>query len=437
MKIRIDKIGINGEGIGYIDSKPVFVKGALPNELVEAKITLKERNYSKAECVKVIKASKERIKPLCPYYERCGACQLMHLDYEAQLRYKVEILKEALYKYADIDDSLIEDIIRNNDIFGYRNSLKLPITSIKGKLVSGLYENESNHILKVDECLIHDKDIERVKKNVLNVLNKYAYNAYNFKDKTGIRALAIRKIDDSISLVIVSGNTQINKECIDDLSKIKGLKSIYQSIHTTKSHEFFGNQMIHLYGSKYITFKFNNLKMNLSARSFFQLNTKQAIKLYNVIRDEVKENQDVIFEAYSGIGAISLILSDKASKIIGVESIADAVNNANKNARDNHIENVSFECDDAAISLKRHAKKMKIDTLVVDPPRVGLDDDMLETILKSKIKNIIYVSCNPATLAKNLSILKSRYQIKKIIPLDMFSNSAHIESITVLKYKKY
>lgn len=435
MKIRINKIGINGEGIGYFHRLPVFIEGALVDEVVEAHITEKHQNYLKAEVVKVLEESRDRVKPVCKYYGQCGGCQLLHANYYAQLEYKYETLAETLAKYAGIDPEMVEDVKQNPHPFGYRNSMKLPVFMHNHKLVCGLYETNTNHIIEVDSCPIHEEGLEKVKKNILNVLNKYHYQAYENQTKEGIRGLFVRVLDGHYQVCIVTGETEIKKETIEDLSKIDNLVSLYQSIHTTKSHEFFGKQMIHLAGKKHLTFKLGDLKLGLSIRSFYQLNTEQAANLYQFVVDQVKDNQNFIFEAYSGIGAISLMLKDKAKKIVGVENIADAVTNANMNARNNHLENINFVCDDAAVALKRYSKKEKIDTLIVDPPRVGLDDNMLDTVLRSHIKDIVYISCNPATLAKNIAVLQKRYRVTKITPFDIFSNSAHVETVCLLTRK--
>ena len=193
--------------------------------------------------------------------------------------------------------------------------------------------------------------------------------------------------------------------------------------------------MIHLAGETHLPLELDGMKLEISPRSFFQLNTKQAVKLYRTIASMVGDNKNLIVEAYSGIGAISLYLKDKAKEIIGIESIKDAVVNANKNAKLNNCEHISFICDDAANKLTYLSKKRNIDVLVVDPPRSGLDDAMLSCILKSKIKEIIYVSCNPATLGKNLAVLSSRYEVEKIQPVDMFPHTPHVESVVSLKRK--
>ena len=435
MKIKIEKMGINGEGIGYYNRVPVFVEGAIEGEIADVQIDESYKTYKKGHALKIFKTSNDRVKVACPHYEKCGACQIMHMKYEKQLKFKRELIVEAIAKYADLDENLVARTIANPNQFNYRNSLKLPVAMRNGKLVSGLYEKNTNHFLMIDKCMIHEEGIERIKKNVLNVLNKYGYQAFDNKTRKGIKSIFVRGLKDKYQLCIVTGNDKLDTQCISDLSKIEGLVSIDQSIHTTKSHEFFGQQIIHLYGKRHLGFNFNGLDLKLSTRAFFQLNTRQAANMYNLVKDLVPSYQDFIFEAYSGIGAISMMLHDRAKKIVGVESIIDAVNNANHNAKNNGIENVSFVCDDAALALMRYSKKTKIDTLIVDPPRTGLDDAMIDCILRSKIDRIIYVSCNPATLAKNLYLLKNRYVVKQITPLDMFSQSAHVESITLLERK--
>ena len=432
MKIKIEKMGINGEGIGKLDHKIVFVKGALKDEIVDVRIIEEHKNYKIAELNKIIKRSKERVDVSCPYYEKCGACQIMQMNYEAQLAYKKAHLLETLNKYFSVDPKIVSDVIRNDEPLYYRNSLKLPVKMVDGKLISGLYQSDSNRFLPVKDCLIHAKNLEKVKKNVLNVLNKYHVPAYERKSKKGLRAIFLRELSDKYQLALISGKDNIDKTLIDDLLKIEGLEVIDQYIKTNDKHDFFSNELIHHTKKHYLTFTFDGLKLNISPRSFFQLNTKQALKLYQTVAMMIPHGLDLIFEAYAGIGTISLMLKDHAKEIVGVEEIASAVNNANLNAKRNKIANVSFICDDAAHALKMYSKKRKIDLLIVDPPRSGLSDEMLINILRSKIKYLVYVSCNPATLAKNLAVLNDNYQVIKIVPLDMFSETSAVESITLL-----
>lgn len=433
MKVTIKKTGINGEGIGYIDRMPVFVPQALIGEEVEIRIVDKQKRYATAELLRVVKSSKNRIRPKCFIQNTCGACPLMIARYPAQLEYKQDLLKQSLIKYAQIDPRKVARVKASEDVFGYRNQFKLPCAMEEGRLVSGLFMPNSNYFIDVKKCWIHEDGLERVRMDIMHVLNTHGCVSYNPHDKKGIRNLVVRGFDNRYQCTIVTGNDELDERLISDLMRIKGLTSLWQSIHTIKkTPEVFGNKMMHLAGETSLAMELDGLKLRISPRSFFQLNSKQAVQLYRTIASMVKENNELIVEAYSGIGAISLYLKDKAKEIIGIESIKDAVVNANQNAALNGCEHVSFLCDDAANKLTYLSKKRSIDVLVVDPPRSGLDDAMLECILRSKIKNIIYVSCNPATLGKNLAVLCSRYNVDRIQPIDIFPHTPHVETVALL-----
>lgn len=437
MKVTIKKTGINGEGIGYIDRMPVFVPQALIGEEVEIRIVDKQKRYATAELLRVVKSSKNRIRPKCFIQNTCGACPLMIARYPAQLEYKQDLLKQSLIKYAQIDPRKVARVKASEDVFGYRNQFKLPCAMEEGRLVSGLFMPNSNYFIDVKKCWIHEDGLERVRMDIMHVLNTHDCVSYNPHDKKGIRNLVVRGFDNRYQCTIVTGNEELDERLISDLMRIKGLTSLWQSIHTIKkTPEVFGNKMMHLAGETSLAMELDGLKLRISPRSFFQLNSKQAVQLYRTIASMVKENNELIVEAYSGIGAISLYLKDKAKEIIGIESIKDAVVNANQNAALNGCEHVSFLCDDAANKLTYLSKKRSIDVLVVDPPRSGLDDAMLECILRSKIKNVIYVSCNPATLGKNLAVLCSRYNVDRIQPIDIFPHTPHVETVVLLSQQK-
>lgn len=433
MKVVIKKVGINGEGIGYIDRTPVFVPGALIDEEVDIRITDKKKRYATAELNRVVKQSKSRIKPKCYIQHACGACPLMIARYPSQLDYKYEFLKQSLIKYAQINPRLIEKVMPSEEVFGYRNQFKLPCAMEEGTLLSGLYMPNSNFFIDVKKCWVHEDGLERIRMDIMKVLNKHGYEAYDYHEKSGIRTIIVRGFDDTYQCSIVTGNDTIHEKTIEELMKIKGMHSLWQSIHTIKkTPDIFGPKMVFLGGERYLPLHLDGLHLQISPRSFFQLNSKQAVQLYRTIASMVDGNNELIVEAYSGIGAISLYLKDKAKELIGIESIKDAVTNANMNAKLNGADNVSFLCDDAANKLTYISKKRSIDVLVVDPPRSGLDDAMLDCILKSKIKKIVYVSCNPATLGKNLAVLGSRYRVKRIVPIDMFPHTPHVESVVEL-----
>lgn len=436
MRVTIEKCGINGEGIGYINRKPVFVPGALVSEIVDIDVVENMKTYAIGKVNKVIKQSEERIHPKCYVQSRCGACPLMIAKYPAQLQAKQDILKQTLIKYAQVNPRLVKKVVANPVPFGYRNQFKLPFHTEERVLMTGMYKPNSNYFIEVEECLVHHQSLEKVRKQILEVLNKYKLRAYDYHQKKGLRTLIVRGFEGNFQVTLVTGEHPIAQPIIDDLMEIPGIVSLWQSVNVLKrTPEIFGPKVTLLAGERYLPFEFDGLKLNLSPRSFFQLNTEQAKNLYRTVDSLITGKKDLIVEAYSGIGAISLYLHNKAERLIGIESIKDAVVNANQNARENGVKNVEFICADAADKLDYISRKNSIDVLIVDPPRTGLDENMLSVIMKSKIKEIIYVSCNPATLGKNLAVLKQRYDVETVIPFDMFSQTAQIESITKLVRK--
>lgn len=434
MKLTVKKYGINGEGIAYDHKTPVFVYGALVDEEIEARIIENQRNYKRASITKINKKSAHRVKVACPHYEKCGACSLLHADYQEQLRCKKQILEESLEKYTEIQRDI--EIVPSPKQINYRNSLKLPVSEVKGQLCVGLYKQGTNHFNQINSCLNHDKQLEANLKIVLKILNKFHLKAYQPKLKSGIRYLTLRIMDQKCALCIVTGNDVIDQSVVDDILSNSDIVSIYQAINTAKTHEIYGNRLIHLGGLKKLSFKFDTYKIAVSIRSFLQLNSEAAHNLYTYVDSLISGDKNLIVEAYSGVGLMSFMLHSKAKQVVGIEIIPEAVSNANKNAAINKIDNLKFILGDAGDVIYRQFRKTKIDAMIVDPPRTGLDDKMLDCLLKAKIDEIVYVSCNSASLSKDLAILKSRYHIASIKAFDLFPNTQHVETIVLLSKLK-
>lgn len=433
MDLTIKKIGINGEGIGYDNKVPVFVMGALQNEVVECKVVQTFPRYKVAELVQIKQKSKDRVMSACRAQKDCGGCPLMILDYQKQLQVKQELLAEALKKYADGYIDLIEEVVPSPQSLRYRNQCKLPIKWIKDKLCSGLYQSGTNHLVGWDACPAHEAELDEARLAITRILNESRYHDYDERNRKGIRSLVVRRLQGKLQATIVTGNDLINKEVIDKIMALPNMTSLFQNVNVSRKQvPMFGEKWENLGGNRSLMIEENGLKLKLSAASFFQLNTQQAFALYQKVHELVPEC-NLLVEAYCGIGTMSLILSDKADEIVGIEVISSAVKNANENAKLNRIENATFQCGDAAELLEKISKKRKIDVLLIDPPRSGIDDAMLDCIMKSKIKTILYVSCNPATLAKNLKELSYRYEVERIVPYDMFPNTPLVETIVVLK----
>lgn len=424
-------MGINGEGIGYDHGVPVFIPGALMHETVDVKITQEKEKYKTAKLIRVIRKSKDRVEPECRYCDSCRACTLMHLKYERQLNYKKQTLKQALKKYADIDMPV--SIIKNDNIYHYRNKFKLPFGMEKGKIVTGMYESERGRFVPIEDCIIHEEVLEKVRKQILEIMNKYKLKAYNERTREGYRSLIMRTFNNKIALVFVVGDNTDLEPMLSDLTRIEEVSSIYYSVNTNKKYiNALENDLVHVFGKNCLNARINGLKLVFTPKSFFQLNTRQAEVLYDEAVSLIDENDEEVLEAYCGVGVMSLMAARKAKHVTGVEIVPDAIDNAKKNARYNKIDNVDFVVGDSGSVMEEISKEKQLDCLIVDPPRTGLDEKMINSILNSNAKKLIYVSCNPSTLAKNLNVLKEYYNIESIRAIDVFSNTEHVESIVYL-----
>ena len=424
-------MGINGEGIGYDHGVPVFIPGALMHETVDVKITQEKEKYKTAKLIRVIRKSKDRVEPECRYCDSCRACTLMHLKYERQLNYKKQTLKQALKKYADIDMPV--SIIKNDNIYHYRNKFKLPFGMEKGKIVTGMYESERGRFVPIEDCIIHEEVLEKVRKQILEIMNKYKLKAYNERTREGYRSLIMRTFNNKIALVFVVGDNTDLEPMLSDLTRIEEVSSIYYSVNTNKKYiNALENDLVHVFGKNCLNARINGLKLVFTPKSFFQLNTRQAEVLYDEAVSLIDENDEEVLEAYCGVGVMSLMAARKAKHVTGVEIVPDAIDNAKKNARYNKIDNVDFVVGDSGSVMEEISKEKHLDCLIVDPPRTGLDEKMINSILNSNAKKLIYVSCNPSTLAKNLNVLKEYYNIESIRAIDVFSNTEHVESIVYL-----
>ena len=431
MKLEIVKAGINGEGIAFFKRKPVFIEGCFPDEVVDADLIDEGRHY-KGRLKAILKKSPNRIRPVCSYADKCGACALMGLKYDGQLAIKMQLLENALYKYAEYEGK-IEGIVKSDDVYGYRNKCNLPIIDYNGKLVNALYKQGSNHPCLITTCFIHEESVEEIRRKILDVLNRYKLQAYDRREKKGMRQLIVRAFDKGAQAVLVTGNDTLKENVIADLKKIKGLKSLFQGINTVRDPiRMMPEKLRPLFGKEKIEVKSLNYELELSPQAFFQLNHKQAEQIYKDAAALIKEKQKLIIEGYCGIGTISLAMHDKAEKIIGIEIIEKTIKDAKDNAKINKVENVEFRCGDAAKEIRKIVEKEKADVIVVDPPRTGLDDELLKTLLKSKAKQIIYISCNPSTLGKDLYILKKEYEIHLVRGYDMFPNTPLVETLVEL-----
>lgn len=397
-----------GRGIGRIDEKVIFIPNTIPGEVVDVNVVLEKKNYSIGDLIKINKISDKRIKPICPHFFECGGCDLMHIDYNEELEYKTNKIKEVLKKFADVDPSVVEEITANKKRNNYRNKVSF---KVDGDI--GFYARNTNDITKIDYCYIIDDKINEILKFL---------NANISMD--GIKEIVVKKTKNNDDLMLVF---DISKP-IDEV-KLKKMLGYATSIYIRENDSF---HLIH--GKRHITEEMGDLDFLISADSFFQVNTEQAINLYNKIIELANpKKKDIVLELYSGTGTISTFIAKHAKKVYSVEINKFAVKDAIENAKINNVDNIEFIKDDALKYVQNFNEK--IDLLVVDPPRSGMDKTVVEKILEIEPDKMIYVSCDPITLARDIKILSEKYSVEKVAPFDMFPNTYHVENVVLLQRK--
>lgn len=440
--LTITDIGSHGEGIGKIDGYTLFVKNTLPGEEVKVIVVKANKNYGYGKALEILKPSSQRVKPLCTAAGRCGGCTLQHMDYKAQLLQKQNKVRQNIIRIGGFNDIYVEPTIGMDNPWNYRNKAQYPVSSDNKGINIGFYSLGSHKTVNIENCLIGSKyDPE-----ILNIIRKFIEEnnipAYNEETGKGlIRHIIVRTgfyTDEiMVCLVVNSKNFKYKNKLTEALKTIENIKSIVINYNTAKTNVILGDKCETIYGNDYITDKIGDLTFRISPLSFFQVNPVQTQKLYSKALEfaDLKGNETVI-DAYCGIGTISLFLAQKAKKVYGIEIVPQAIENAVENAKLNNIKNAEFytgKSEDIVPDLYK-TKGVKPDVMVVDPPRKGCDENLLNLMLNMKPEKIVYVSCDSATLARDLKILCSTndYEIKKVQPVDMFPHSYHVETVALL-----
>ena len=441
--LTVKRIGINGEGIGYYKRLAVFIPGALPGEEVVVKVTEVNEQYARASLVKIKKnQSLDRVEPLCKYYQKCGGCQLQHVDYQAQLRFKKQIVEETFDKYYNgkLNEKLLKNTIGMQNPYHYRNKVKLPVRYDGESLVTGLYASDTNRLVYIDECLIEKEDLRKAVDEICKHLTKYQVIAYNPRLHDGIlRHIVARssKLTGEIQVtLILYKRDQRTINIAKDLIKIEHIESVYISINDDlESIESFGTETFKIAGKDTITEQLGDYKFDLLPTAFFQLNQSQTEKLYEKICEVAKlKGYENVVDGYSGVGTIGLWLSKYAKEVRGIDNNKEAIINANENAKSNNVANAKFYNGSILTYLSKWEEEGFVpDVLVVDPPRTGMELKLINYLQEHPVKKIIYVSCNPSTLAKNCNHLQKKYHILSIQPLDMFPQTANVECVVCLE----
>ncbi|MFD0050544.1 23S rRNA (uracil(1939)-C(5))-methyltransferase RlmD [Actinomycetes bacterium NPDC127524] len=443
--LTIKRLGINGEGVGYFKRKVVFVPGALPGEEIVAEAVKVQPKFSEAKIKTIRKPSPDRINPPCPVYEECGGCQLQHMSYSRQLTEKRDIVIQSMERYGKVPlDSLnIKETIGMEDPWFYRNKSQFQVGLKNGKVIAGLYGLNSHDLIDIPNCIVQHPKSNKATRMIKKILTNLGISIYNERKKKGAIRTIITRVGfetGEVQVVLVTNTEELpQKDKLIELikSQLPEVKSIIQNVNNKNTSLIFGDKTILLDGEQVITETLGDLSYELSARTFFQLNPIQTVKLY----DEVKKaaaltGTEKVVDAYCGVGTIGLWLAGDAKEVRGMDTIRESVEDARQNAKRHKVNNVKYETGKAENILPRWAKEgWKPDVLVADPPRSGLDDNLLQTILKVQPKKVIYVSCNPSTLAKDLQILSKSYKVKYMQPVDMFPQTAHVEVVTELELK--
>lgn len=442
LTLKIKRLGINGEGIGYFKRLAVFVDGAIPGETVRTVVTEVFNNRLIAKIDKVLEKSSKRVTPFCPIYDLCGGCQTQHFLYDYNLELKRDLILKSYLKYLGKDYApLVENTIGSQNIVGYRNKASLPVRYVNGKNRFGMYQRNSNQFIPIDDCGVQRPNITKVFKEVMNLLEDNNITVYNLKNKTGdLHALVVRETEYrkemQVTFVLMKPVNWVKQ--ISDLlvQKFPQIKSVFTSINSNVNNQvFFSKDNKLIYGSDTIEEVLDGKTYLLSNESFFQLNTSQAKRFYETMVQLANlDSNDIVVDAYSGLGPVSQYVSDKVKKVYAIELNKSATISLKKQLKINNIDNVVVINDKFSEGLSKI--KDKVDVMFFDPPRSGLDDITLKLVMKREPSKIIYGSCNPSTLAKNLKELLKKYKLIKTVPLDMFPQTSLVESVTLLELRK-
>lgn len=463
VEVTIEDMGINGEGIGRVNGYTLFIKDALIGDRVEAKVMKAKKSYGYARLMRLIEASPDRVAPKCPFARKCGGCQIQELSYEKQLAFKEEKVRGNLKRIGGFSQELLDEVMepivgaadksRSAAPFGYRNKAQFPFgTDRDGNPITGFYAGRTHDIIANTDCALGVPQNQEVLEKVLAFLKEYHLPSYDEKTGKGLlRHVLIRygfRTGELMVCLVVNGDGILHAEhLIDSLRKVKGMTSITLSPNKQQTNVIMGDSYKVLWGKGFITDYIGDVKYEISPLSFYQVNPVQTEKLYGLALEYAElKGQETVWDLYCGIGTISLFLARKAKQVYGVEIVPQAIEDARRNAEKNSIDNAEFFVGKAEEVLpayyetyaKEHpGERAHADVIVVDPPRKGCDAELLETIVKMKPEKIVYVSCDSATLARDLKYLCGEgYELKRGRAVDMFPQTVHTECVIQLVKKE-
>ena len=458
--LHIEDIGTGGEGIGKADGFTFFVKDAIVGDVIEAKIMKLKKNYGYARLMKVLTPSKDRVEPKCPVARQCGGCQIQEMRYEAQLAFKQKMVQNNLERIGGLSDFEMYPVIGMETPYAYRNKAQFPVGEDKdGNIVIGFYAGRTHHIVEQTDCCIGAPENGEVLRKVKAYMQKNQIRPYNEEHHSGIvRHILIRTgyhtKEIMVCLIVNAAKASCLKnaeQLTESLREMDGMTSVMVNFNTEKTNVILGKKSEVLWGQPYIEDFIGDVKYQISPQSFFQVNPMQTEKLYaKALEYAGLTGNETVWDLYCGIGTISLFLAKNARKVYGVEIVPQAIEDARNNAKRNGIDNAEFfvgKAEEVVPAFYEKAlkqaqdseagKSIRPDVVVVDPPRKGCEEVLLETIVKMQPQRIVYVSCDSATLARDLKFLSANgYAVKKVQPVDQFGHSVHIETVVLLSHKK-
>lgn len=440
--VDIVDIGQGGVGIGKYEGFTVFVDGGLVQDKIKVKITKSKKNYAVGDIVEIIEKSPFRVERKCSESLRqCGGCQIQELDYQKQLDVKTNEVKQVISRIGKLDDVVIHDTLGMEHPFRYRNKAQFPIQKKDNMPVIGFYKKKSHDLISTDECIIQHEVNDKIIKIIKTYIRAYNVSIYDEKTHKGLLRHVVTKVGfttGEVMIVLVANGKKLPylKELASVLKEnIPGFKTLVVNVNTQKTNVILGKENIVAYGDGMIRDYIGELVFEISPLSFFQVNPLQTEVLYNKALEyaNLGEN-DTVFDIYCGIGTISLFLAQKAKKVYGIEIVEDAIKDAKRNAKINNMDNVEFYVGKAEeVVPKMYKEGKRANVVVVDPPRKGCDEKVLDTIISMQPDRVVYVSCNPSTLARDLAYLNERgYKCHEIQPVDMFPHSVHVECVVLM-----
>lgn len=458
--LTIEDIGTGGEGIGKVDGYTLFVKDAVIGDVVEAKIIKAKKSYGYGRLMKIVRPSDNRVEPRCPVARQCGGCQIQQMSYDAQLEYKQKLVRDNLYRIGGIDSSEYEmcTIIGMENPYNYRNKAQFPVgTDKNGDIVMGFYAGRTHCIINNTDCCIGAKVNEEILLNIRSYMEENAVTAYDESTGRGlVRHILIRTgfhTGQIMVCIVINGNKlPYSDALVARLKEIDGMTSVMVNINREQTNVILGRECMTLMGTPYIEDSICGIMYRISPLSFFQVNPQQTEKLYKKALEFADlKGGETVWDLYCGIGTISLFMASKAKKVYGVEIVPEAIADAKDNALRNHIDNAEFFVGKAEAVVPKYYENMRLkadfgdieakegiapDVIVVDPPRKGCDEALLDTIVKMAPQKVVYVSCDSATLARDLKyLLEKGYGVSKVQPVDQFAHTVHVETVCLLSRK--